>query len=437
MGELDLAGGGLASALKRLYALPDPSASSEFGVQLMTIHKSKGLEFEVVMVPELEAAGKSGERTMISWLERAGPEDADGAELTEFLIAPFSAKGRERGPAKAWVNAIKRERERLELKRVLYVAATRARDELHLFALPGCRRTAKTGELRLSPAKGLLASAWPAVGPEIEGRFAEWAARVGGGGFVGEVPQMAAVGSLELVQKAEGRRATVLRRLPEGYDAPGSILAGRDGRDERAGAAGIGGRSAEDETGLYRRSEGGLTARVEGIAVHALMERLCALRLKLDAEEASEALAGDMARITAEARSRGLAPETARRLAEGAVRTVQRVALSAVGAWITAPHDSGASEVQWTGMVRGRVWNLRSDRVFFSPKPGPGGEPAWWWIVDYKTGSGERETYAQQLATYAQVLRGLHPERFAGADEELVWVGLYFPNVGKLDSWAG
>jgi len=42
----------LDAALDKLTALPDPAVSSDCGVQLMTIHKSKGLEFEVVIVPE-------------------------------------------------------------------------------------------------------------------------------------------------------------------------------------------------------------------------------------------------------------------------------------------------------------------------------------------------------------------------------------------------
>ena len=36
----------------------------------MTIHKSKGLEFEVVIVPELQARIGRGRLKMLSWLER-------------------------------------------------------------------------------------------------------------------------------------------------------------------------------------------------------------------------------------------------------------------------------------------------------------------------------------------------------------------------------
>jgi len=44
-GEQDLLGPALDAALDKLTALPDPAANTDFGVQLMTIHRSKGLEF--------------------------------------------------------------------------------------------------------------------------------------------------------------------------------------------------------------------------------------------------------------------------------------------------------------------------------------------------------------------------------------------------------
>ena len=60
-GEQDLLGPALDAALSKLTAQPDPAASSECGVQLMTIHKSKGLEFEVVILPELQAGSRKGQ----------------------------------------------------------------------------------------------------------------------------------------------------------------------------------------------------------------------------------------------------------------------------------------------------------------------------------------------------------------------------------------
>jgi ATP-dependent exoDNAse (exonuclease V) beta subunit len=233
-GEVDLLGPGLKAALDKLCAQPDPAAGSDFGVQLMTIHKSKGLEFEVVLVPDLEAESRKGERAMISWLERgladpgftdSGPSDPNG-QLTEFLIAPIQAKGADASAAKTWVDSVKRERERQELRRLLYVAATRAREELHLFARPRYR-ISTSGEASLCNPTGLLATAWPAFGGAIESRFEAWlretTAPVAGAALTlaaqSENPAHSA-NLLQMPAAAPTARPTRLRRLPENYTAP-------------------------------------------------------------------------------------------------------------------------------------------------------------------------------------------------------------------------
>ena len=169
-GEQDLTGPGLDAALEDFCALPDPTTSSECGVQLMTIHKSKGLEFEVVIVPDLHARNGSSKSDLLSWFERGIAEPIESDDLTEFLVAPLQFKGADRGKAKQWVDNIRRERELQETRRVLYVAATRAREELHLFAQPTYK--SENGLLTLvEPRNCLLATAWPALADEIHARF--------------------------------------------------------------------------------------------------------------------------------------------------------------------------------------------------------------------------------------------------------------------------
>ena len=125
-GEPDLLGRGLDAALENLTAQPDPEASSDYGVQLMSIHKSKGLEFEVVIVPDLQAGSGRGQHGLLSWLERGLEPEEDANEITEFLVAPLQSKGAERGPCRKWVDGVRAARESQESRRILYVAATRA-----------------------------------------------------------------------------------------------------------------------------------------------------------------------------------------------------------------------------------------------------------------------------------------------------------------------
>ncbi len=181
-GEPDLLGPALDAALTKLNAQPDPSASSDCGVQLMTIHKSKGLEFEVVIVPDLQAGAGRGSRRLLSWLERGLAPDADAVDqesacaITEFLVAPLQPKGAESGSAKFLVDKVRRERESQETRRLLYVAATRAREELHLFARPEFKTADDQSLALVPPAGSLLATAWPGLREEVERSFEEWCA---------------------------------------------------------------------------------------------------------------------------------------------------------------------------------------------------------------------------------------------------------------------
>ena len=68
-------------------------------------------------------------------------------------------KGRDSEALNRWLNRIQRAREDAEYRRLFYVACTRAREELHLFASPERRQD---GAIRQN-AGSLLQAAWPAL----------------------------------------------------------------------------------------------------------------------------------------------------------------------------------------------------------------------------------------------------------------------------------
>jgi len=463
-GELDLTGPGLATALEELYALPDPAASSDFGVQLMTIHKSKGLEFEVVIVPDLEAKAQTQDQNLMSWLERGLADSEAGEELTEFLIAPIQTKGAEASAARKWVESVKKARTSHELRRVLYVAATRAREELHLFARPRFREKMSDGgstERTLCSPTGLLATAWPAFEDTVRARFDEWLRRIESelleDADYRVLDSLAAEASVavpggNLLQMPSPVRPTRLKRLPANYAAPAF---------QNPGASRTAALETSDETddprndrALFERTEGGLHSRLLGAAVHGMMEELSGLRRKLGPDEASLALASSLPRIVADLRSHGLPSRTAQKVASEALAVAQQSLLDPAGAWILAPHAEAMSEVGWTGLIRGQTWSLRPDRVFFAPAYStPAGEAAWW-IIDYKTSHGSdemladatqrqafltvhRERHAGQLAAYAHVLRGLKCPESDGASTPIrICTGIYFPRLQLFDFWV-
>jgi ATP-dependent exoDNAse (exonuclease V) beta subunit len=432
-GEQDLLSPALDAALDKLTALPDAEAGSDCGVQLMTIHKSKGLEFEVVIVPDLQAGTGGGKPKMLSWLERGlerGLEEPDDSgEITEFLIAPQQSKGADSGRTKAWVDQVYKVRESQEDRRILYVAATRARDELHLFARPAYK-VDKDGSLAVvQPSKGLLKTAWPALEAEIRARFDDWKMDREAASTV--IASIAAEGNSNLVVMPSTIRPTLIRRLPAGYQSPqqadGTAPSGES-------VSGLG------ASQLYARHEGGLLSRALGTAVHELLEELARLRATSNWPAARTALHRLQPRIAAQVRGLGVDQAQAASLAAEAVKLALAATNDPVGQWILSPHADAASEVCWAGVISGSLSTVRVDRVFRGGlTPESEGEQAWW-IIDYKTAHADapdpaaalprlHTLFAPQLEAYARILRNLH-----GADAVLR-AGLYYPRMMLLDWW--
>jgi ATP-dependent helicase/nuclease subunit A len=456
--EEDLLGTALDTALKELKAQPDPGSSSTCGIQLMTLHKSKGLEFEVVIVPELQAGTRKSETRMLSWLERGkiGDDDSDSDEPTEFLVAPFQSKGKDKSPTQKWVDGLIRAREQQEMRRLFYVATTRARDELHLFARPAYKNDKKQGLILANPEESLLKTAWPAFTAEIQSEFDEWLqARESGQSGSADL-DLAATGKVLPFTKSdsnstnnvqpllddEGKRRepTVkvrLRRLPTGFAIAASEQA--DKSDSEISAT----------TELYHRQQGGVESRLLGSTIHALLEKAAHLRTHLSAKEVAAALLAHRPRVLAAIRSAGITTPEAGRISDEAYKVALRAAEEPTGSWILAPHKNAASELRWTGLLNSELRHVQVDRLFqageepFSTLT-EGAQPVWW-IIDYKSGLGTsgqaaenltdselpalRQFYAPQIETYARVLRELHGEAAH------ICGGIYYPRPGLLDWW--
>jgi ATP-dependent helicase/nuclease subunit A len=444
-GEEDLLGPNLSAALEKLTALPDPAASSDFGVQLMTIHKSKGLEFEVVIVPDLQAGSANKSRKMLAWLERGLAGPTESGEITEFLVAPLQTKGADRGKSKAWVDRVYRERESQETRRILYVAATRAREELHLFARPNYKVEADGSFALIEPTNSLLATAWPALEEEARVRFEDWKTARAPSPAAGEqvIESIAAAGDGNLFVMPTPVKPTLLRRLPPDY-LPSSasfprLSAGTAGDQQTQAAI----HSSEPApSSLYLRHQGGLLSRALGTAVHTLLEELSRLRAELDWEAARAALRKLEPRITASVRASGVDRRKSSSIAADALQLALNASHSPQGQWILSPHADAVSEARWAGIVSGRLRTVRVDRVFRAGlEPVSDGERAWW-IIDYKTAYADdqdsdpastlsklRPLFAPQLEAYGQILRNLH------GPDTVLRAGLYYPRMLLLDWW--
>jgi ATP-dependent helicase/nuclease subunit A len=118
----------LQSRIDGLFAEPDLAASDR--IQLMTIHKAKGLEFDHVILCGLGRPANKGDEDLIVFSEQVNVDE----ERSSLLVAVKSAIGKPSDPLYRYVRAMDQSDEIAESKRLLYVAATRAKQYLHLFA---------------------------------------------------------------------------------------------------------------------------------------------------------------------------------------------------------------------------------------------------------------------------------------------------------------
>lgn len=118
------------------FSIPSPEGND--AVRIMTIHKSKGLEFPVVIFPFAEEDYSRSRRSKL-WLEM----DDDTFEFQKALIDSSRAVN-DYGEKAAELYNIKEQEELLDNINILYVALTRAEEQLYIISN---RNFTRTGEL--------------------------------------------------------------------------------------------------------------------------------------------------------------------------------------------------------------------------------------------------------------------------------------------------
>lgn len=146
----------LSQRIERLYASGD---TPEAKLQIMTLHKAKGLEFDWVIIPALARATRGDSRDILLWDEHNSPDGERG-----FLLAADDHSDDKTASLYNYLKRQRREKTRLESTRLLYVGATRAINKLTLSACLKGGENLQPGDpvtLNAPPAGSLIAPIWP------------------------------------------------------------------------------------------------------------------------------------------------------------------------------------------------------------------------------------------------------------------------------------
>ncbi len=430
-------GSQLDQQLDRLFAQPDPRASERCGVQLMTIHKSKGLGFDVVIVPGLHRQITRDRQSLLTWLERTTLEGPEEVEQHEFLAAPIGRKGADTDPLYRWISQQRAQREAEEAKRLLYVACTRASRELHLLGTATVK-IGDDGSESLAPGRSgsLLKTAWPAlesIFQEIWESHKEQAANP----KQAELP-FPAPGSTGATRDA-GRETLQLRRLPVDWEfSPAAQTTPSPRAEEENPLEGA-------VTEVFGRPSGSLKARAVGVAVHALLEELTHALSAVEPGVLASRINGWRPRAIALLRHAGLPRAEAEEQSAKVVQALRSTLEDANGRWILTASREAETEASWSAWlaadeIGGRLKTLRGDRIFRAGSEPGSREETHLWIVDYKTaqhsGTGldkflaeEKQKYQRQLENYGRVLRRVHGEAIP------LRLALYYPLLKRLLWW--
>ncbi|HTU50909.1 MAG TPA: UvrD-helicase domain-containing protein [Acidobacteriaceae bacterium] len=451
--------------LSKVYA---PAIGAEDSpVEVLTLYKAKGLEWDVVLLPGLHRSARNNDSRLAEWVEQvlADADEEDGDVVSRVLLAPIKHSSEEEEAINKWIRDASAERDREELKRLLYVGCTRARQEVHLF---GQCQEGKNGQLGNVRRQTLLHTAWPVAEANFTQYWREQQIGDSGSADVVEMPARTDIspewpmtgtpGQVESIAAAEdssnSSRVVPLsnfQRLRSGWKAPEALadipmpaaMAWQDGVDD----------SVDDEDSpAFQRPEGSWRARTFGTVLHAFLEPLASI-LKQNAEASAQARLIDALSqpINLQLLSRGHPPKEAARDAVRMVAALQYVAADEHGRWILSEHSSPSAEepatalssgfeVPLTAIHRNVLRSIRVDRMFVAGETPTSSDTNTLWIIDFKTASHgasqleefltkEREQYAEQMQLYGDIARIVSPET------RNVRLGLYYPLLARFVWW--
>jgi ATP-dependent exoDNAse (exonuclease V) beta subunit len=402
---------GLDRRMASLYAQPDASADGK--LQVMTVYAAKGLQFDTVILPGLNA-GTGGEGgKLLHWFE---VPDRDAIVLSPMRNAADRAGLQHSGDLIEFISRIEKQRRALEDGRLLYVAATRARRDLHLLASV---ETRADGEFR--PASGtLLAELWPAIAADAIPQLME-ESDPDSRALNGTKPDPCAEGAPDSgendrqpAQPASFALPQMFRRLAADWEAPQPAAPVPRPR-----------KSFTPASERIEFSWAGESARLTGELVHRLLQLIAEQGMPHWQETGGMAArVGWCRRFLARSGIRG---ERAELIVARTEEAIGNCLHSERGRWILAPHQDAQCELSLTASIDGQLSTLVLDRSFVFEGSR--------WIIDYKTSShaggdlegflrNEAERYAPQLASYRAAV--------AINEDRPVRTALYFPLLDRF-----
>ncbi|MGA2655699.1 MAG: 3'-5' exonuclease, partial [Gammaproteobacteria bacterium] len=335
----------------------DELTVSDNPIQIMTIHKAKGLEFDAAFLPGLSRRPAINTPPLLRYIEQT--LDAG----TYWLLAPIHAKTAAHDPIYQYLARLEKHQQAFETQRLLYVALTRAKYQLYLFAV------VNDEESRVSSQSlyGLLA-------PHLDPRHCE------------DLKISNDENLKASTNEVINQRIPLAWKLPKPwhewlYQQPAEIILD----------------NTVDVTAFHPQT---IMKKQVGVLLHRI--------LKYFAETGDKHYSMDKAKI--QLLELGVASTQIDNGLNILSQAIKNILNDEKGQWILQPHQDALCEHVLHTYYKNKYTRMVIDRTFIADNIR--------WIIDYKTGQ-EAEDHSAQLKAYQHVMQKTDPRP--------IRLALYFP----------
>ncbi|MGD9107771.1 MAG: UvrD-helicase domain-containing protein [Gammaproteobacteria bacterium] len=374
-----------------------PAATNDDTLQIMTIHKAKGLEFDTVILPGLHRQARQTEKQLLLWTDQPRAEFGD-----ELILAPIKNYAEQKDKIYNYLETHEKRKNNFETQRLLYVAMTRAKHQLHLFGTAGPNNEPKKGSF--------LNLIWPQVKEEFK--------------------------STEERQQTNAAHKTLsqLRRIvraeqPGSRDSSGQLAAPQDrlqagSRDDRFGNMDPGSTDwVRDDRfeGTKSLAPPNNTNTHLGTVIHRILQQISIEGIDKWPEKRIQNSLPYWQNMLIQL---GVLSDNLDYAKKQIELVLKNILTDPRAQWILKNHQDHRNEFAISTTQNNQLKHYRIDRTFIDQNKR--------WIIDYKTTafSGkniekfiaqERIKHQQQLTNYQQLLMQLYSEKIS--------CGLYYPAI--------
>lgn len=402
-------------AIERLFAAPQANVAR---LQVMTIHKSKGLEFDTVIIPGLDRTPRKDDKQLLLWQERINHHGEK-----QLLLGPLAATGKEEDSLYTFMRSEQEKQQAFEATRLLYVGCTRAIKQLHLIA---CIST-KDDELKAPAKNSLLNSIWTLVKEQaqiVSGNATTITQTPTQNSIITIQPSLQHTGLQHILRLPPQWQLPVLQAvdlLKEYRGHEYRVDTGEDPSADRDNPLNL----PELETTLAR------LARHTGTVIHSALQAIVENKL-VTADKyvhAENFITQQKPFWKIQLQQLGWNSEHLDQALQKIAATINNILNSETGRWLlNSDHPHSACELSLMQQGEHDIKESIIDRTFVAD--------GIRWIVDYKSSAPEagqaiEEFFARELETYkGQLLR--YRKLIATTETLPIKTALYLTGVGKL-----